>query len=105
MVVHGRTVDAAESTAGEVGAVAGFGFDLATAAGCEGLVSSAIRILGGLDILINNAGIWYSGKTEDFSEDAYDRMMDVNVKSFFFCTRAALPELRRDKGSIVNLAS
>ena len=105
VVVHGTTADAATAAAGEVDAVAGFAFDLGTANGCVGLVSSAVKALGGLDILINNAGIWYSGTTEDFDEKAYDRMMDVNVKSVFFCIKAALPELRRNKGSIVNLAS
>lgn len=105
VVVHGTGAEAARSVAGEIGAVAGFGFDLGTAAACTALVSSAIETLGGLDILINNAGLWYSGKTEDFDEDAYDRMMDVNVKSVFFCIKAALPELNRNNGSIVNLGS
>jgi len=98
-------MDSARTSANEVGAVAGFGFDLGTAGGCAELVSSAVKTLGTLDILINNAGIWYSGKTEDFDEAAYDRMMDVNVKSVFFCTKTALPELRHNRGSIVNLAS
>jgi len=104
VVVHGRTTESAERAAEEVGAVAGFGFDVGTAAGCSGLVSSAIKALGGIDILINNAGIWYSAKTEEFDEAAYDRMMDANVKSVFFCTKAALPDLRRHRGNIVNLA-
>jgi len=105
VVVHGRMPEAARKAAEEVGAVAGFGFNLATAAGCEGLVASAEAALGGLDILINNAGIWYSARTEDIDEAAYDGMMDANVKSVFFCTKAALPELRRNGGNIVNLAS
>jgi len=105
VAVHGRTAEAARKAAQEVGAVAGFGFDVETAAGCTELVSSTMESLGGLDILINNAGIWYSAKTEDFDEPSYDRMMDVNVKSVFFCIKSALPELRRNKGSIVNLAS
>ena len=105
VVVHGTKTDAAQATAAEVGAVAGFGFDLGTAKGCTELVAAAIETLGSLDILVNNAGIFYSGKTEDFDEAAYDRMMDVNVKSVFFCTKAALPALRENKGSIVNLAS
>jgi len=105
VVVHGRTTKAAQKAAEEVGAVAGVGIDVASAAGCEGLVSTAVKTLGGLDILINNAGIWYSAKTEDLDEAAYDEMMDANVKSVFFCTKASLPELRRNRGSIVNLAS
>ena len=105
VVVHGTVQDAAETTAKEVGAVAGFGFDLGTASGCSALIDAAMETLGSLDILVNNAGIWYSGKTEDFDEAAYDRMMDVNVKSVFFCAQAALPELRKHRGSIVNLAS
>ncbi len=105
VIVHGRALEAAQKAASEVGAAAGLGFDVGTAAGCESLVSAAVAKLGGLDILINNAGIWYSARTEDFDEAAYDEMMDANVKSVFFCTRAALPELRRNKGNVVNLAS
>ena len=104
-MLHGRTTEAAEMAASEVGGVVGFGFDVGFAADCAGLVAASVQALGGLDILINNAGIWYSARTEDFDEDAYDRMMDANVKSVFFCTKAALPELRQSKGAIVNLAS
>lgn len=105
VIVHGRSTEAAQKAAGEAGAVGGLGFEVGSAAGCEGLVTTATKLLGGLDILINNAGIWYSAKTEDLDEAAYDEMMDVNVKSVFFCTKAALPELRRNKGCVVNLAS
>ncbi|MFO0992071.1 MAG: SDR family oxidoreductase [Hyphomicrobiales bacterium] len=105
VVVHGRAAEAAEIAAGEVGGVAGFGFDVSSAVGCESLVAASMKTLGGLDILVNNAGIWYSARTEDFDEDAYDRMMDANVKSVFFCTKASLPELRLNGGAIVNLAS
>ena len=79
--------------------------DVATAAGCEAIVSSAIKGLGGLDVLVNSAGVGNSGCIEDFDEAAWDEMLDVNLKGTFFCIRSALPALRASKGNIVNLAS
>lgn len=79
--------------------------DVATAAGCEAIVSAAIGSLGGLDVLVNSAGVAKVGPIEDFDEGAWDQMLDVNLKGTFFCVRAALAALRDSKGNIVNLAS
>ncbi|MBI4361958.1 MAG: SDR family oxidoreductase, partial [Euryarchaeota archaeon] len=54
------------------------------------------RALGGLDILVNNAGmILRSGSIEGTPEAAWDRVLGVNLKGPYLCTRAALPHLRR----------
>ena len=108
VAVNGRT---AESTAAGISAL-GHGErllaapgDVATTAGCEAIVSAAIGSLGGLDVLVNSAGVAKDGPIEDFDEGAWDQMLDVNLKGTFFCIRAALAALRDSKGNIVNLAS
>lgn len=57
--------------------------DVATAAGCESIVSAAIGGLGGLDVLVNSAGVAKVGRVEDFDEGAWDQMLDVNGKGTF----------------------
>lgn len=108
VAVNGRKAEAvAASIAGLGGgthAVAAPG-DLSSAAGCEAVVAAAIDELGGLDILINNAGLLPIASIEESDEAMWDTTMDVNAKSVFFCSRAALGALRVAKGVIVNHAS
>jgi NAD(P)-dependent dehydrogenase (short-subunit alcohol dehydrogenase family) len=79
--------------------------DVSTAAGCNAAVAAALAAFGGLDILVNNAGIFIRGTVEETDEAAWDAVMNANVKSVQFCTRAALPALRAARGNIVNIAS
>jgi len=108
VAVNGRT---AESTAAGIAAL-GHGErllaapgDVATTAGCEAIVGAVIGGLGGLDVLVNSAGVAKVGPIEDCDEEAWDQMLNVNLKGTFFCIRAALAALRDSKGNIVNLAS
>jgi NAD(P)-dependent dehydrogenase (short-subunit alcohol dehydrogenase family) len=73
--------------------------------GCESTVRTAIEGLGGLDVLVNNAGVCIDSSVETSDEAIWDETLDINLKGTFFCARAALPALRRNGGSIVNLAS
>ena len=79
--------------------------DLNSVAGCEEVVGTAIGRLGGLDVLINNAGVGKDATIEASDEELWDRTLDVNLKGTFFCSRAALSALRQRQGSIVNVAS
>ena len=62
-------------------------------------------LLGGLGVLVNNAGIYPIVPFGETDEALYDLTMAVNVKSMFFCSQAALPALRDGGGVIVNHAS
>jgi len=108
VAVNGRTPASTAATVAELGQpgrVLAAPGDVATATGCEAIVGAALSALGGLDVLVNSAGLGTEGKIEDFDEPAWDRMVDVNLKGTFFCVRAALPALRASGGNVVNLAS
>lgn len=84
--------------------------DVSVAAEVDAMVETVKRELGRLDILVNNAGYTIFardfGRLEDVSEADWDRIMDVNVKGAFLCTRAAVPLMREaGEGRIVNITS
>lgn len=79
--------------------------NIGTVADCESVVKTASEGFGGLDVLVNNAGVGAGRPIEDCDEAMWDAHADVNLKGLFFCCRAAIPELRRSNGNIVNIAS
>ena len=80
--------------------------DLSTIAPVQSVIDKAIADLGGLDILINNAGIIRRADAVDFSEADWDAVIDTNLKSLFFlCQTAGRHMIARSSGKIVNIAS
>jgi NAD(P)-dependent dehydrogenase (short-subunit alcohol dehydrogenase family) len=80
--------------------------DVTQAADCERVVNRTLREFGKLDILFNNAGIIRRASVIDLSEEAWDRVMDVNVKSIFLLSRLVIPIMAKaGGGSIINMAS
>jgi NAD(P)-dependent dehydrogenase (short-subunit alcohol dehydrogenase family) len=80
--------------------------DVRTRAAMQDVVRQAVERFGGLDILINNAGLTRPTKFMEISEDEYDLVVDVNLKGTFMTTQAAVPALlARGGGAIVNLSS
>jgi 3-oxoacyl-[acyl-carrier protein] reductase len=70
------------------------------------LIKSTIDRFKSIDILINNAGIVYIKKLIDTTEDEWDKTIDINLKSSFLCTRAALPFMIKNRsGVIINVSS
>jgi NAD(P)-dependent dehydrogenase (short-subunit alcohol dehydrogenase family) len=60
---------------------------------------------GGLDVLVNNAGIHFARAVDEYSGDEIDRILSVNLKGTLHAVRSALPLLRRSRGSIVSVSS
>ncbi len=108
VVVADLRGDAAERVASEIGhdAIAVTG-DVGKREDVARIVAQTVQIFGGLDILINNAGVTHQNKPVlDVSEEEFDRIFRVNVKSIFHFVREAVPPLReRGGGAIINIGS
>ena len=80
--------------------------DVTSAEDVEAMLATTEERLGGLDILVANAGIIMAGPVASMEEAQWDRIFDVNVKGVFLCARAAVPRItKRGGGRIVNIAS
>ena len=79
--------------------------DVSDRASCQRLVEGSVEAFGGIDIIVNNAGVIQSGPLVDFAESDWDRIFAVNVKGIFLMTQAALPRLQVNGGLIINIAS
>lgn len=69
------------------------------------IVAEAVERAGKLDVLVNNAGMMQEAAVEEMTPDDWQRSLTVNLTAPFLMIRAALPHLRRTKGSIVNTGS
>jgi NAD(P)-dependent dehydrogenase (short-subunit alcohol dehydrogenase family) len=79
--------------------------DVASEEDCTKVVTEHIALHGGIDVLVNSAGVGIAGTIGDTTTKAWDLQQAVNLRGAFLVTRAALPELRLTKGLVVNLAS
>jgi len=108
VALNGSSADSVDKAIKEIGGkqrlIAAPG-SLSTVEGCRRTVEAALAALGGLDVLINNAGAGDIGAVEATDEATWDRVIDTNLKGMFFVTKYALPALRAAGGNIVNVAS
>ena len=105
----GRRRDRLEETAAAVRKAGGEAVvlegDVRDEAVCARWAAECERAFGGLDGLVNAAGVIGNGAVDGTAPSEWDRVMDSNVRSLYLMTRAAAPLLRRRKGSVVNLSS
>ncbi|MFM8615097.1 MAG: SDR family NAD(P)-dependent oxidoreductase, partial [Alphaproteobacteria bacterium] len=106
----GRPEDIAAARA-KVGAAMGGGeapysaADLSKPAGVRAMVAEAEAAVGGVEILVNTAGIQFVSPVEDFPEEKWDAIIAINMSSNFHAIRAALPGMKaRGWGRIINIA-
>lgn len=90
---------------GAGGRAAAFKADFAEVAPLRGLAQESVAFLGGLDVLVNNAGITMNRPFEKVTAEQFDRLYAVNVRAPYFLAQALVPELERSRGVIVNLSS
>ena len=96
----------AERIRGEGGKALAFEVDVADETQARGFVEQANGELGGLDVLVNNAGVMLLGPVEGADTADWRRMVDVNLLGLLYCTHAALPLMREGGGGhVVNVSS
>lgn len=70
------------------------------------MVESTIKRFGRVDILVNNAGIYMQKSLTDVTEQDFDRILAINLKGVFLCSKAVVPEMiKQGKGKIINITS
>ena len=104
LTLASRTAAKVEAAAGELGATA-VAADVSKPEECERVVREHVERAGGLDVLVNSAGVGIAARVEDAQLKHIDRQLNINLRGVVLVTQAALPHLRESKGWIVNLAS
>jgi NAD(P)-dependent dehydrogenase (short-subunit alcohol dehydrogenase family) len=99
-----RRPEKVETAAAELG-VEAVAANVADAEDCARIVAEHRERFGGLDVLVNSAGVGIGGRVEDLPLKQLDLQLDVNLRGLFLVTQAAIPLLRESRGWIVNLAS
>ena len=108
VAINGRSAETVAQAIEEMGGgerlIAAPG-DLSSVAGVNKTVSAAIAELGGLDVLVNNAGRGDDRPIDGIDEDYWQMMIDLNLKGAFFTAQACVPALKESRGNIINIAS
>jgi len=109
VVINGRNHDRARAIIAkskrQPGTIAFVDGDISARKKCDLIVTEAVGILGGLDIVVNSAGIIYHATAEETTDEQWLQTMNVNVNGMFYICRAALPHLKSSRGTIINIAS
>lgn len=110
VLVASRTLSRVEEVAASIRAEGqkahGVALDVADSSGFKDLVKTIVADYGGLHVLVNNAGITADNLMMRISEEAYDSVLNTNLKGTFFLSQAAIrPMMRQKWGRIVNITS
>jgi NAD(P)-dependent dehydrogenase (short-subunit alcohol dehydrogenase family) len=104
LTLAARKIERLEAAASELGATA-VAVDVRSEEDCARLVATHLDAFGGLDVLVNSAGVGIAGRIADMTTKQFDLQQAVNLRGAFLVTREALPALREARGYVVNLAS
>lgn len=79
--------------------------DVRDEAAVEALIDETVESFGGIDVLVNNAGLSRGSDVADLSTDDYETMQETNVDGVFYATRAAIPHVREREGHLIFVGS
>ena len=105
VAICGRNVEKLEAAAHAIGGALTLPGDLLDDTYVQSCVDRTVETFGGLDILINNAGVALSKPFGETTIEDFDRVMATNVRAPFILIRSALPHLRKARGRVINIAS
>jgi len=110
LVLAGRTRETLESAAAEIRGLGRsalvFPMDVARPQEQDALVSAAVERFGAIHVLVNNAGVTHRAPAEDYPEEEWDRVMNVNLKAaFLLMQKVGRRMIRQGGGSIINVGS
>ena len=106
VVITGRREDKLKDACAEVGDACSYiAGDVTSVDDCKRIVEETVARNGKIDVLVNNAGVIGSGGVQDTSPEEFDRIMRPNLYGVYNLTHAAISELVKTKGSIVNVSS
>jgi meso-butanediol dehydrogenase/(S,S)-butanediol dehydrogenase/diacetyl reductase len=109
VMISGRNQERASSIVDSLGKARGsIDFaqgDITQSDNCRQIVEHSVDVLGGLDIVVNSAGVIYHATAEETTDDQWLDTMQVNVNGMFYICRAAIPHLKDKGGVIINIAS
>ena len=106
LVHYNNSKEEAEKLAAETGALECLQADLSKSEEANAMCEAILKKYGGVDLLVNNAGISRFKQFQDITEEMWDRMTDTNLKSNYLVTRALIPAMISKKsGCIINISS
>ncbi len=110
VAVVNRTAEKGEAVAGAInaggGAAKAFPCDVSKKSGVDAMVENVVAEYGTVDILVANAGIMINKKVEEYSEEEWDRTIDINLKGNFLLSQALIPVMKKKKyGKLIFMAS
>jgi NAD(P)-dependent dehydrogenase (short-subunit alcohol dehydrogenase family) len=101
-----RAQETMEMISAEGGRAEVFAADVTKAVECEAMVTAAVEAFGTLDILVNNIGLASLGTVVDTTEEAWDRALDINLRTAFLASKYSVPIMaEKGGGAIVNISS
>lgn len=109
-VCYKNSKSASENTVSEIiskgGAAKAFSLDITDSQNVNSVIAEIEKNFGEIDVLVNNAGIAEQSLFTDITDEMWQKMIDTNLSSAFYCSRAVLPfMIHRKKGKIINIAS
>lgn len=105
VIAVGRNPERTQSVIADLPNATAWVGDITSSEACNDIIRTALSTYGRLDTLVNNAGIIYRRDAANTSDQEWDDTIATNLSAPFYLSRAAIPELIKTKGSIINIAS